>query len=74
VVGGAFLYLIIHFPTIIKDKNFPKFSSFLSKKEIIKIFSISMPRTIGIFSFALILTYIMSKLSTIGDGYITFFN
>ncbi len=74
VVIGGFLYLAIHFPTVIKEKLFPKFSSFLTWNEILKIFSISLPRTIGIFSFTLIMIYISSKLPKLGEGYLSFFN
>ena len=74
VVLGGVLYFSIHLPTILKEKMFPRFTSFLTFSEIVKIFSISLPRTIGIFSASLMIIYITSKVSLLGDGYISYFN
>jgi len=74
VVLGGVLYFSIHLPTILKEKMFPRFTSFLTFSEIIKIFSISLPRTIGIFSASLMIIYITSKVSLLGNGYISYFN
>lgn len=74
VIGGAFFYLVIHFPTVIKENSFPKFSSFLTIKEIKKMFSISIPRTVGIYASVLMLTYMNSKVSSLGDGYVSYFS
>lgn len=73
VVCGAMLHLAIQIPTVIKIGFLPRLSLKFNIDEILKVASISLPRTIALASSSISFIAIISIASTIGDGAISLF-
>ena len=74
VVIGALLHLSIQIPVMIKDGLMPKFSFSVDFQQIKKVFSLSLPRTLGLALNHIALIVIVAQASMIKEGSISIFN
>lgn len=73
VVLGALLHLIIQLPAVYSIKLFPHFTKDVDFKEILRVFRLSLPRTIALASNNLSTLVLISMASSLGFGAIAVF-
>lgn len=71
VVLGAIIFLLLQLPSIFQHKLFPQKINFLTKKEFLKYFSASLPRSFALFMMTLIVIFLYSQASKMTAGSIT---
>ncbi len=74
VVFGAFLYLLLQIPSIIKEKKLPKKIQFFSPVEFFEILKISAPRSVALALSDLVLIFLIAQATFFGSGSVTMLN
>ncbi len=74
VVFGAFLYLLLQIPSIVKEGFLPKKIEIFSMPEFLKILKVSTPRSVALALSDLVLIFLIAQATLFGNGSVTMLN
>lgn len=73
VVLGALMHVLIQFPVLAREHFLPKLTHLIDWKEIKKVATLSLPRTLGLSFNSIALVVIVALASKMGEGSISIF-